>query len=182
MKRWIIFGSLAAAVWFWWHPSGGVIATTLPEGGLMYPGYQIAPLEEYTIDARVLSRRDYRHDREAALAPTDLALGWGPMADDAVLEKIDVSQNNRWYYWHAAHLPIPAAEIAHHSANVHVIAASAAAAQALARVATDDRVRLAGKLVEVRADDGWHWRSSLSRTDTGAGSCEVLWLERLEIL
>ena len=182
MKRWIIFVSIAAAVWFLWHASGGGVATTLPEGGFMYPGYQIAPLEDYTIEARVLSRHEYRHDREAALAPTDLALGWGPMADDAVLAEIDVSQNNRWYYWRAAHLPIPASEIAHHSANVHVIAASAAAAQALTRVAAHDRVRLAGKLVEVRGDDGWHWRSSLSRTDTGAGSCEVLWLEHVEVL
>jgi hypothetical protein len=182
MKRWIVYAGLAAAVWFWWHLSGGVVATTLPEGGLMYPGYQIAPLEDYTIEARVLSRRDYRHDREAALAPTDLALGWGPMADDAVLDAIDVSQNNRWYYWRAAHLPMPAQEIATHSANVHVIAASADTAQALARITANDHVRLAGKLVEVRGDDGWRWRSSLSRTDTGAGSCEVLWLERLEFL
>jgi hypothetical protein len=45
-----------------------------------------------------------------------------------------------------------------------------------------DRVRVAGKLVEVHADDGWQWRSSLSRTDTGASACELLWLERLEIL
>jgi hypothetical protein len=182
MKRWIIIAGLAAAVWFWQHSSGGVMATTLPEGGLVYPGYQIAPLEDYTIEARVLSRRDYRNDREAALAPTDLALGWGPMADAAVLHEIDITQGNRWYYWHAAHLPISAQEIAQHSANVHVIAASAAAAQALARVATNDRVRLAGKLVEVHGDDGWHWRSSLSRTDTGPGACEVLWLEHLEVL
>ena len=93
-----------------------------------------------------------------------------------------MSQNHRWYFWRAAKLPIPAREIEQHSANVHVIAASAEAAKALARVKVSDRVRLAGKLVEVRADDGWHWRSSLSRTDTGASACELLWLERLELL
>ena len=182
MKRWLVFVGVAAGVWLWSHQRGGVVATTLADGGLEYPGYHINALENYEIDARVLSRHDYRDDREAALAPTDLALGWGPMADEGVLASIEVSQNHRWYFWRAAKLPIPAREIEHHSANVHIIAASTAAANALAGVKPHDRVRVAGKLVEVHADDGWQWRSSLSRTDTGASACELLWLERLEIL
>jgi hypothetical protein len=182
MKRWLVYVCIATAGWWWWQHSGGVSATVTSEGGLAYPGYTIAPLEDFQIEARVLSRKEYRQDREAQLAPTDLALGWGPMAEDAVLADIDISQRNRWYFWRANELPIPAREISNHSANVHVIPASAAAAEALARVDVDDRIRLAGKLVEVRAEDGWRWRSSLSRTDTGGGSCELLWLERLEVL
>jgi hypothetical protein len=182
MKRWLILVGLAVAVWLWSHASGGVVATPLADGGFEYPGYHITALDDYEMDARVLSRHDYRDDREAALAPTDLALGWGPMADEHVLAGIEVSQNHRWYFWRAAKLPIPAREIEEHSANVHVIAASAEAAKALASVRVNERVRLTGKLVEVRADDGWHWRSSLSRTDTGASACELLWLERLEPL
>jgi hypothetical protein len=52
---------------------------------------------------------------------------------------------------------------------------------ALKSVSADDVVSLWGYLVEVRGDDGWKWRSSLSRHDTGGGSCEVVWVERLEI-
>lgn len=182
MKRVIVFCTAAVAAWWLWSHSGGVTATVLPEGGLAYSGYTIEPLEDFAIEARVLSKQNYRNDREANLAPTDLALGWGPMADDAVLHQIEISQRNRWYFWHAAHLPIPARDVAHHSANVHIIPASTEAADALARIDIDDRVRLAGKLVEVRAQDGWRWRSSLSRTDTGRGSCELLWLERVEVL
>jgi hypothetical protein len=182
MNRWLLIALFAAGVWIAWDRSGGPNETVLPDGGLAYPGYEIAPLEDFSIEARVLSRRDYRHDREAELAPTDLALGWGPMADDAVLREIEISQGNRWYYWRAAELPIPQREISGHSANVHVIAGTRAAADALASIDADDRVRLEGKLVEVRAQDGWRWRSSLSRTDTGAGSCELLWLERIEVL
>ncbi len=182
MNRWLIYAAFAGIAWWWWSGSDRVSGTLAPDGGLVYPGYTIAPLEEFAIEARVLSRKDYRHDREAQLAPTDLALGWGPMADDGVLGAIEVSQRNRWYFWRAASLPIPATEISSHSANVHVIAASPATADALANIAVDDRVRLSGKLVEVRGDDGWRWRSSLSRTDTGDGSCELLWLEQLEVL
>jgi hypothetical protein len=182
VKRHLLILLALGAAWVAWQHSGGVDATLTDAGAFDYPGYRITPLEEFTLEARVLSRKDYRHDREAQLAPTDLALGWGPMATDAVLAEIDVSQGNRWYFWRASRLPIPERDINRHSANVHVIAASPEAAAILARVRRDDRVRLAGKLVEVRSDDGWRWRSSLSRTDTGAGSCELLWLEGLEIL
>jgi hypothetical protein len=41
-------------------------------------------------------------------------------------------------------------------------------------------VRLRGYLVAVTADDGWQWRSSLSRTDTGSGACELFWVEWAE--
>ena len=182
MNRWVVYGGLAGALALWLHFHGGTAATLRPEGGFEYPGYRITALEPFTIEARVLSRRDYTSDRESALAPTDLALGWGPMADESVLEKLDISQANRWYFWRATMLPIPATEIAHHSANMHFIAASPQTAEALAQVRPDERVRISGQLVEVRGDDGWHWRSSLSRTDTGASSCEVVWLERLEVL
>ena len=39
--------------------------------------------------------------------------------------------------------------------------------------------RLRGYLVRVEAADGWQWRSSLSRADTGAGACELVLLEAL---
>ena len=50
----------------------------------------LTPLAGFSIDARVLSRREYRSDREAELAPIDLALGWGRMRDDAVTARLPV--------------------------------------------------------------------------------------------
>jgi hypothetical protein len=49
-------------------------------------------------------------------------------------------------------------------------------------VRTGSVVRLEGYLVEARADDGWRWRSSLTREDTGNGACELVWVERLDVL
>src|SRR3546814_10278228 len=57
----------------------------------------LQPLAGFSIDARVLSREDYSTGREADLSPTDLALGWQEMADDAVLSRLDISQSGRWY-------------------------------------------------------------------------------------
>jgi hypothetical protein len=33
--------------------------------------------------------------------------------------------------------------------------------------------------VDISAEDGWRWRSSRSRTDTGNGACELILLERI---
>jgi len=38
-----------------------------------------------------------------------------------------------------------------------------------------------GYLISIRGEDGWHWRSSLSRTDSGDGACEVVWVDSLAI-
>lgn len=171
---------LAAAVAGWLltgrDPQVGVADAM---GDLAFPSYRIEPLQSFEIEARILSREDYRLGREAELSPTDLALGWGPMSDPDVLNHIEVSQSNRWYFWKARELPIPRADIVSHSANVHIIPASERVAAELAGLSVGDRVHLSGNLVAVRAEDGWRWVSSLSRTDTGNGSCEVLLLESL---
>jgi hypothetical protein len=146
------------------------------------PPFQLAasrlqPLAGFSIDARVLSREDYRFGREADLSPTDLALGWGRMREDAVLSRLSISQSSRWYHYQwAGEPPLAPMEIARSSANMHLIPASAAAASALHHVRPGDRVRIDGWLVEATASDGWRWRSSLTRDDVGAGACEVVYV------
>lgn len=140
------------------------------------PAATLWPMAGFSVEARVLSRADYASGREAALSPTDLALGWERMGDDDVLARLDITQSGRWYRyrWQGAS-PLPPMEIVRSSANVHVIPADASAAAALARVRTGERVRIEGWLVEAVAPDGWRWRSSLSRDDSGDGSCEVVY-------
>lgn len=150
------------------------------DGSFTYPGYQIRKLESFQLDGRVLSRQNYSSGRESELSELDLAMGWGAMQDPDVLSHIKVSQRNRWYFWSAKKLPIPRRNIELHSANIHIIAANDQVSRQLADVATDDQIRLQGDLVEVVAEDGWRWRSSLSRADTGQSACEVLLLHHLE--
>jgi hypothetical protein len=137
---------------------------------------QLQPLAGFSVEARVLSRKDYRRGRESQLSPTDLALGWGAMAAEGMAERLDVSQSGRWYHYQwTGEAPLPPREIANSSANMHLIPANAAAAATLRDVREGERVRIDGWLVEADATDGWRWRSSLSRDDTGAGACEVVY-------
>lgn len=151
--------------------------------GIDLPAARLTPLAGFSLDARVLSRRDYGRDREAELSPTDLALGWGRMTEDAVLDRLAISQSGRWYHYRwQGEPPLPPREIARSSANMHLIPASGAIARQLEAVRPGDRVRIDGWLIEAHAADGWRWRSSTSRTDTGAGACEVIYACSIERL
>lgn len=142
----------------------------------------IKALAEYQLKARVLSRNDFSIGRESNLSPLDLVLGWGQMSDQEIIDKIDVTQSNRWYHWETESHPIPYSQITQNSANVHIIPGNEIVENKLDNVYKGSLVFIKGFLVEVTAQDGWHWKSSLSRNDTGGGSCELFWIDELEIL
>ncbi len=135
----------------------------------------------FDITARVLSRKDYSRGAGAGLIPEDLALGWGRMSDSAVLAKIEITQSDRFYYWHVKAFPIPRREIETSSANMHMIPADDDVKRELEQVRQGQLVHLEGFLVDASRADGWHWNTSLTRDDTGAGACELVYVERVDI-
>jgi len=196
--NWRIFWLIAVALaclqgWRQWetrpaHPPDGTIAPhepvqTDPESvaAITLGHWKLTPRAHYDITARVLGREDYAYDRLADLVPEDLALGWGPMSDNRVLAAISISQSARFYTWHATTLPIPVQDVVEHSANTHVIPADAAVRAQLARIRPGEVVHLSGLLVDGVRDDGAWIRTSLTRSDTGAGACEVMLVESVEV-
>ena len=146
-------------------------------------GYTLTGLAEFSLGARVILTKEYSSDRESQLAPVDLALGWGPMADPRVLSAITVSQSGRFYHWrYEGAPPIPHRDIELHSANMHMIPSSKEMVAQLRGIKPGSLVRVRGYLVQAKAADGWFWRSSLTREDTGAGACEVIFVQELEVL
>ena len=144
--------------------------------------YELTPRAKFEIRARVLSRKDYSWGTEADLSPVDLALGWGVMSDQAVLDRIEISQGSRWYYTrYELPAPISEKEIIQNSGNMHMVPAQNRIRKKLKEVRVGDIVRLRGTLVDIDHPSGWYWRTSLSRDDTGSGSCEIVYLEDIEI-
>lgn len=146
-------------------------------------GYLIKPMASFQVCARVLSSHLYppESDKEADLAPVDLALGWGPMANPATLDKIQISQSGRFYYWFVNEFPIPQKEIETHSANMHMIPANQEVEEQLNEIQKGEIVEISGYLVNVSGDNGYQWHSSLTRNDTGYGACEVIWVEKVNV-
>ena len=138
--------------------------------------YVITPLADVEITAKVLGKENYYLDRESDISPVDLALGWGRMSDPAVLEQISISQSSRWYYWKTPKFPIPRKEIETHSANMHIIPANDYVRDNLKEVEEGQHVKIRGNLVRVDASDGWFWKSSLTRNDTGNRACELVYV------
>ena len=137
------------------------------------------PLAGFSVDARVLSRKDYTGTNNASrVSRTDLALGWKVMSRDDILAQIKISQSGRWAFWRAKKLPITEDDINFNFANMHLIPSSRAIAKKINQVKKDDRVRIDGWLIEIheRKTSRVTWRSSVSRTDTGDGACELVYV------
>ncbi|MDR0770415.1 MAG: hypothetical protein LBE75_04350 [Burkholderiales bacterium] len=141
----------------------------------------ITPLATFKIRARVLSRRDYDGKEDGGLLPVDLALGWGPMSDSAVLDKIRISQRNRFYHWSVNEYPIPHRDIETHSANMHLAPADESIASSMRKVRPGHIINIDGYLVGIERSNGWNIQSSLTRDDTGPGACEVIWVKGFSI-
>lgn len=160
------------------------VQTALKKGeasDIQLEGYNLRLLAKYHIRARVLARADYHFGREADLSPTDLALGWNLMSDETVLDELSISQSGRFYFWYASRLPVLRQTIEHNSANCHIIPADAEVAAALDEVRVGHVVTIDGYLVRATGTGGWSWQSSLRRDDTGDGSCEVIYAQKLEL-
>jgi hypothetical protein len=167
------------------HPPGVLVAQVpeqvdLQASSFFVDDYELTRKAKFEIRARVLSKEPYYMGRTADLAPIDLALGWGAMSDSAVLDQIDISQSARWYRT-KYDLPPPIADkqIIASSSNMHMIPARKGIERKLKKLREGDIVLIQGFLVDVYHVSGWHWQSSMSRTDTGDGACELVYVESL---
>ncbi len=145
-------------------------------------GYEIIPTARFDIKAKVLGSKRYIFGREADISPVDLALGWGPMSDEAILQHIQISQGNRFYRWRVKEFPIPRRQIETNSANMHLIPANKSVADKIKAARHGDIITLSGHLVNIKGKDGWMWKSSLTRQDTGSGACELIWVEQFDVV
>jgi len=152
-----------------------------PPSTVQVDEYDLRLLADFQLEALVLGRRDYLWGDEARLSPIDLALGWGPMARREVVDQIDIRQSGRFYFWQVERYPIERSAIISNSANMHLIPASPEVFAELQRTEIGKHVRLRGFLVNVKRDDGWYWRSSTSRVDSGSGACELILVTRAEV-
>ena len=195
MVKWLIVLVLllSSAYWFFSsrdirHPPG-IIAPDEPTQTMIKSpenwqerGYTFTPLAEYSGKLRVLHTRHYTEDRAAELSPVDLAVGWGSMSDQAVIDGFSITQNGRWFYFSwSGKPPIDPNEVYTHAANTHMIPANKEIERTLLQVRAGNIVEFSGVLVSVLGPDGYRWVSSLSRSDTGSGACEVLYVKSLKI-
>ena len=197
MKFWAGFTTVLVAIAGYWYahrdiqyPPGiliraepGQILLPPDSPSITHGAFTLKPLASFSVDARVLHRRNYRYDKGADLVPVDLALGWGEMSDQRVLDRLQITQSMRCY-WYKYKMPPPIspADIVSHSSNMHIIPATNEIASRCKSLRAGALVHLVGNLVEATGPGNVSWKTSLSRTDTGNGACELFYVEEVKEL
>jgi hypothetical protein len=147
-----------------------------------YNQYTLVPLATCQLRARVLHSERYFMDRQATLAPIDLALGWRQMSDSRVLDHLRITQGTRWYFYeYDGPAPLSSELIREQSKNVHIISANADIDRQVKGLITGQVIRAGGYLVKIEGLDGFSWISSTSPGGEGEGSCWVYYVNSLTV-
>jgi hypothetical protein len=139
----------------------------------------------YEISGEVLSVETYNLAFRSEFFDVDLGLIWGPRVAD-LKQRYTFNQGGRWLFWRS-NVPVSDDErryITAHISNNHLIPADRRRnlLKAVRRPGRGDKVRIAGYLVTIKNPSGGvAVASSTSRDDSGAGACEVIWVEEIQI-
>ena len=193
MRRTLIVLLITAALWWLWperalrHPPGVIVSIppiqtkVEPRALAELKGYHIQVQAAYLLQARVLRTKRY-YGNGGDLVPYDVALAWGPMSDQRVLDRLKISQTNRFFFYRWQDEPPISPEVmASHAANVHVISADKTVAKAVRSLRAGQIVTMKGCLVNVSKADGFQWNTSLTRDDAGNGACELFYVEAIRV-
>ena len=156
--------------------------------------YNLTPLFEYRISSLLVSKINYKMFsiyKYESIFPVDLCLIWGSNLSRGLHQDSALSfkQDCRWCWvnWRR-NIGFNMNEFS----NNHLLINDARIERIVHSLLPSDQITIRGKLVNVNAqligkgDDyspaQLKWNTSVRRTDTGAGACEVIYVEDVEII
>lgn len=143
----------------------------------------ISKMASYKINAKLLNKKYYHIDNWNELSPFDMVLGWNNMSDEKVLSKIKIWQKDRWYFWNTNNSYIPLRTIELESSNHHIIPANKMIMDKMNKIKIGQLIEMKGYLVNVfNKENKEFWKTSLTRKDIGNESCEIFYIESIEVI
>jgi hypothetical protein len=140
---------------------------------------------QYKINGCAISKEYYSEGWDSIISPVDLLIVWGKLADPEYHKYITFAHGNRWYHYKwKGETPGDPAYIITHSSNNHILPANGNIYRAIKQIKKRDQIVLEGFLVNVKGTFKGRpvsWNTSLTRTDTGNGSCELLYVSKVRI-
>lgn len=147
--------------------------------------FTLRPVAEYKLSGRVVSKETYSYDWNGEISPIDLAIVWGKLAEPEFDQYMTYNQSNRWYFYkYKPESPFDSSYVISHSANNHIIPGNKNIYRAVKAIGKKEKIVLEGFLVNLEGTfKGGRvtWNTSLSRTDTGNGSCELFYVSKVRI-
>ncbi len=140
-------------------------------------------LARYRITGKVVAVQQIR-DRGSWMSAADVGIAWGKMADPDVDEYVRYGQRGRFlYYFPRPGLPVSIKYLQRHTSNNHILTTSNSMLNVVKNLIPGDEVTFDGYLVKLsgtgRRGHRFSWESSMRRTDTGDGACEIMYIERI---
>jgi hypothetical protein len=208
MSHWLLWVLVAAALlgglnWYAYEREvrqpPGVLADTPPKivlGSDRPPwvdghGFSYRALGRMSGRVVVVSRKNYSIGEFAHLAPTDLAIVWGPLSDPESYAQLHFDQRGsplagRFVFPELKRgTPLaarPMREIESfllaNLTHVHTIPADADVAKRLAHIRPGQVITFSGVLVEAKSPSGGTYVSSLALGDY---NCEIVWVEEVAL-
>lgn len=204
--HWLLVVLIALSLWGgwnWWHherhvahPAGIVVeagpAIRLGETRAPWSddkGFRYESLGAFEGRAMVLARRNYELGEFAALAPTDLALGWGELSDSRIVDQLTFPQMKSF----SSRFVVPEfrrdSELRERSrqeleemfrslTHVHTIPGDPDIRKTLAGIRPGQVIRFRATLVQAVAPSGGRYESSVALGDR---NCEIAWIDELEL-
>ncbi len=147
--------------------------------------FKITPVAAYRIAALVVGKEPYSSGWNAKISPIDLGLVWGKLAEPDCRKYISYSQDNRWLSFNVKRdCPVDPSYVNSHASNNHIIPSTQNIWYAVKTIREKQKVVLEGFLVNVAGTYNgrtvW-WNTSRSRTDSGDGACEILFVTKVRI-
>ncbi|MEE8403378.1 MAG: hypothetical protein V3R93_06460 [Candidatus Hydrothermarchaeaceae archaeon] len=150
----------------------------------------LRPVERYEISGKVIGKKSYsRGDPGHLVSPTDVALAWGDLISPEYEGDIKYNMGERQYFF--TYYPrkgtkkLTAGYITTHSSDNHLIPANEEIQKAVSGLKIGDMVTLYGRLVNIEGGnqkgETFNVKTSRSRSDSGPGSCEIIFLESISI-
>jgi len=151
--------------------------------------YVLYPVAEYDIRGMVVTRNDIRgftdiYHTSSSVDVVDVCLIWGDNTREAVYRNSEF-WSEPFSCWYRPKNDRGAA--AFHSdqlSNTHLLAKDESLAKQLNSIRLGDQIRLTGKLVNYHPAGASEQmrKSSLVRSDSGNGACEVMYVEAVQFL
>lgn len=135
----------------------------------------------YDIAGVVVTARPHLKGGLTEVAPLDLGIAWGPMAQRDVLAASRYTAGYRYLKWNVPVAMVPLAVQKVHISNTHVLPASNAVRDVLMEMEPGQSVRLTGFLVDVYQPGMAPWRSSTTRDDGFPAGCEIMLVTQAEV-
>lgn len=188
----LIFGAYRAynEVWGFKHAPAGVFVASEPKQGpedtsqvWNLKGFRVESLASYDITCRLILKDYYFTQSVAKLSPMDFTVTWGRASDEPNVQAVNWQHSDRYAMCGLKQdFRLTTDYFFCHMANMHLIPADGEVEKALRGIRLGEFIRMKGYLVRVVYSDGTAWKSSLMRTDTEDGACEVMLVKSVDVL